>query len=315
MLHCRFPIFLACATLALLHAQENGIRGPVSAFVFDSASRGIRPILGVPGAALLGDVVAGNLDWASVAPNAKWALAAQSGQLVFLSGLDSSATATLISPILACCDLAAWGADSKTAALYSASSQQLFLVTSLDTSPLISAHDLPPLAGDVRFLLVDGNSLFFGVEGSGVYGLAETGTSRLLAPLDHPRAATFLSPSKELAIVDAGTHKVLELRRSRGEASMVPFIDLPDDALDPVGIVVSANRVFVADRSSSSVLVFDRNSHQLQSRLAADVPPAMITPLARASLFLLGGGGAQPLSLLDASSSGSVYFIPAMGAN
>src|ERR1019366_134162 len=119
----------------------------------------------------------------------------------------------------------------------------------------------------------------------------------LLAHLEYPRAATFLGTSGNLAILDGDSHQVLELRRSGGTASLAPFIDLPEDARDPVGIAASGNRIFVADRSSQSVLIFDMTSLQPGGRLATDLPPANITPLAHGSLFLLGGGGAKPLSL------------------
>jgi hypothetical protein len=301
--------------MALLHAQGTGISGPISAFVYDSALRGVRPILGVPGAALLGGVVVGNLDWAGIAPNEKCGLAVQSGQLVFLPGVASGAASTPIFSISACCQLSAWSADSKTAALYAPSSRQFLLVTNLDTAPQVRALEVPPRIGEVRFLLVDADSIFFGAEAAGIYEVPNNGAPQLLARLEYPRAATFLGTSGNLAILEGGSRKILELRRSAGSASLAPFLDLPDDAREPVGIAASGNQIFVADRSTQSVLVFDMSSHQPGSRLAAHSPPAEIAPLAHGSLFLLGGGGAKPLSLLDASGAGAVYFVPAGSVN
>ena len=39
----------------LLCGQQSQITGPVSGYIFDSAARGLRPVLGMPGASLLGD--------------------------------------------------------------------------------------------------------------------------------------------------------------------------------------------------------------------------------------------------------------------
>ena len=59
---------------------------PVSGFVFDRSARELRPILGIPGASLLGDGldVGGELTAAYVAPGQNWALATTAEGPVFL---------------------------------------------------------------------------------------------------------------------------------------------------------------------------------------------------------------------------------------
>ena len=47
-----------------LWAQEARLSGPISGLVFDRPSHSIRPIMGLPGAAYLGDPLVDGLEWA-----------------------------------------------------------------------------------------------------------------------------------------------------------------------------------------------------------------------------------------------------------
>src|SRR5512134_3362781 len=86
--HMRNPKFLACGLLLLAlgaaFGQDGGLTGPVSGMVFDADSRSLRPVVGVPGAAYLGQPAVSGLDWASVAPNGRAALVLSNAQLRLL---------------------------------------------------------------------------------------------------------------------------------------------------------------------------------------------------------------------------------------
>ncbi|MGA3079142.1 MAG: hypothetical protein ABSG56_36370 [Bryobacteraceae bacterium] len=56
-----------------------GVAGPVTGFIFDAQLGAVRPMLGIPGAAYLGNGVAIGLDAASVAPDGSAALAVERG--------------------------------------------------------------------------------------------------------------------------------------------------------------------------------------------------------------------------------------------
>ena len=73
-----------------------GVAGPVTGFVYDTQLGAVRPMLGIPGAAYLGNVVATGLGAASVAPDGSAALAMQqNGKLVLYTGLRSAPLAAL----------------------------------------------------------------------------------------------------------------------------------------------------------------------------------------------------------------------------
>ena len=55
-----FPIIILASLAAVVEAQPQGtINGPVAGYVFDKATRALRPVLGLPGASLLG----GPINW------------------------------------------------------------------------------------------------------------------------------------------------------------------------------------------------------------------------------------------------------------
>ena len=80
----QIPGIAVCIAAGLAYAQQGNVAGPVSGIVFDRASRQLRPVLGIPGASLLGDPIVLGVDAASawVAPlqNAAF-VAASDGKL------------------------------------------------------------------------------------------------------------------------------------------------------------------------------------------------------------------------------------------
>ena len=113
-------LLIALGALAVTGwAQSSaGLAGPVTGFVFDAQAGAVRPMLGIPGAAYLGNVVAAGLQAASVSPNGSAALAVQQGgKLVLYSGLRTALPVTLaVSGAIAGADHFAWGPGSGTAA-------------------------------------------------------------------------------------------------------------------------------------------------------------------------------------------------------
>jgi hypothetical protein len=58
-------IGLVCAGTSPVRGQQGSIAGPLSGFAFDNSARVLRPIRGIPGAALIGDPVQFGFDLAS----------------------------------------------------------------------------------------------------------------------------------------------------------------------------------------------------------------------------------------------------------
>ena len=143
-----------------------GVAGPVTGFVFDAQSGAVRPMLGIPGAAYLGQVVAAGLNAASVAPDGSAALAVQQlGRLVLYTGLRGAtpSVAFNVPGAIAGADRFAWGANS-TAAVYSSRTGRAQILMGLAQSPVAAAPiDLSGLPGQVTALAFDGQRLIVGV--------------------------------------------------------------------------------------------------------------------------------------------------------
>src|ERR1017187_457338 len=83
-------LFISLCALAISGwAQTSaGVARHVTAFIFDAQVGAVRPMLGIPGAAYLGNVVAAGMNAASVAPDGSAGLAGQQlGRLVLYAGL------------------------------------------------------------------------------------------------------------------------------------------------------------------------------------------------------------------------------------
>lgn len=319
MLRSKTVIICLCVLLAgglTLAAQESFLSGPVSGFVFDRASRSIRPIVGLPGASYLGDALAAGLDWASVAPAGNVALAVKDGQLYALRGLGPEAPWIEIEEASPAIDRVAWAADGSAAALYSSAGSRLLFVRNLGESPAAAgAVDLP---GRVAALALgaSGECAVAGVEAdreSGLYLACLDAPLRLLAATAPP-AAIALAGS-DLYVAEGATGRILQIRNYQEEATLMPFADNPGEAWDPVGLAVSADqrRLFVANRADRRVDAYDLESRALLGQFATEWEPSLLEPLALRSVFLLKSAGSadEPLLVLDAGREPAVYFVPA----
>ena len=78
-------VFYPC----VVAAQTGAWSAPSSGYLYDSDSRTIRSVTGFIGSAVLGPSVTGGIDWASLAPNQKYAIAEQNGSQVWIPDLAS----------------------------------------------------------------------------------------------------------------------------------------------------------------------------------------------------------------------------------
>src|SRR5262249_3936982 len=115
-----------CLRLALLlppaiaSAQSNGayLNAPTLDYLFDESSSRIRPVLGIPGAAYVGDVLPVDLSGARVSPNRRFALGADpASALMTLLRLGDDVTASAVTGMTPAAG-AAFSPGSENVALY-----------------------------------------------------------------------------------------------------------------------------------------------------------------------------------------------------
>jgi len=196
-------LLIALGALAISGwAQPSaGVAGPVTGFIFRCAGGRVRPMLGIPGAAYLGQAVASGLGAASVAPDGSTALAVQpGGKLVVYYGLrNATPAAAAVAGAIAGADHFAWADNSATAAIYSSRTSQGQVVTSLAHSPAAAAAiDLSGLPGQVTALAFDGQRLILAVasnDSGGIYLAGASSGVQRIASAANPSAISWAGGS------------------------------------------------------------------------------------------------------------------------
>ena len=319
--HMRNPKFLACGLLLLglgaAFGQDGGLTGPVSGMVFDADSRSLRPVVGVPGAAYLGQPAVSGLDWASVAPNGRAALVLANAQLRLLRwSSDGTSRADIIVEEAQTPGRVAWSADSSAVAVYE-NSGRLRVWRTRTAQP---AGDFDPslLSGRISALAVENSgAVVLGVEDAtagGVFRVSPGATPVMVAAMASPGAMAFARNGRDLFVADRATRRVIEIRGYRASAAPIPLADETSGVVEPAAMAVSENgtRLFLADRGKNTVGIYDLTTRTLAGEIALDFAPVSLEPLSGQSLYLLkGGGGGEPFQVLSAGREPAVYFVPA----
>jgi hypothetical protein len=307
----------ALATTAWAQSSA-GVAGPVTGFVFDSQLGAVRPMLGIPGGAYLGNAVATGLGAASVAPDGSAALTVQQGgKLVLYSGLRSAATVALAVPgAIAGADHFAWATNSTAAAVYSSRNGQGQILTNLAASPAAAALiDLSSLPGQVTALAFDGQRLILAVasgDSGGIYlATAAAGVQRV-ASAASPSAMALAGSS--LYFADNQSQQIFQVENYATTPAAVLFAN--DSGISsPAGLQVSADglRLYVANAGNRKLAVYDIASRSPVQSLDLAFTPTRLDRFGDSSVFLMNGSGQGPLYVVRDGGAGkaAVYFVPA----
>ena len=292
MLRRTFLLAGVSAFAALASAQEGSITGPVPGYVFDAQDRALRPVIGIPGAAYLGDAVIAGLDAAAISPDGKLVIAARGDRVSLIRGLG---TASLVEEQLAEGDAQAmaFSADSASAAV--ALSSGLLLYRSAELTRL----DTP--TGKLLALAVAGEQVLAGIEDAGVYLLRPGYAPRLLSPAARP--VSLAISGKDAFFADPGRNRISVIRNFEDGGGAVDFAA---NTADAVG--AGAAFLYAVDAQARLLRVYSAQSGAELRVIGLDFEPTSVSPLG-AELFMLNTPGVSPLQLLDVSSQ-AVYFVP-----
>ena len=312
-----FTASLAVLTLPA-GAQQARLQGPISGFVYSPGARSVRPLLGVPGAAYIGSPVLSDADFASVAPDGRWAVITRGGHSILVRGLADLAPAeSTDSGAIDAVDRVVWNRDGSVALLYSSSSNLLQRVRLSDSGATAEAPlDLSPW-GPVSALALDaaGAQTAFGVAGSGLYLFAAGQSPALISSMQKPAAAAFDNGGRRLYAADLDQQQLWQFDSG---SSAVVFASLAQDGAPPVapaGLAVSANGQYLmlVDSGARAVRVYDTASAALANTIALDFTPTRFEPLSPAPRFLLNGDrGSEWLLVLETGQTPAVSFVPAI---
>jgi hypothetical protein len=300
---------------SLIAQNQSTVNAPVSGYVFDKEAAGLRPVLGLPGAALLGSPV--NLGFgvaaAFVAPRLDSALviAADNGMHWFRVR-NGAFTETQIDGLSSAGQVysAVFSPAGTAAAIYNSGSLQI--VTGLPDSPAVaitldlsasSTPDAMAVSDDAQAILVSADHA---IRLFGPY--ADLG--KLMDSAGGPVMA-FATGSHDAAVGDSGAGLVLfHDLTGAGDSHVVAAPDDSTASLSALAFSTDAKAIFLASSAAQAVTRFDLAA-AARSRIPCSCAP---TSLARmGGVFRLTELTADPLWLLDAPEADPrVVFVPAL---
>ncbi len=302
MRNIRFlPLLLAAACLAS-GAEQGGFSGPVSGVLFDSQTRAIRPVMGVPGAAYLGPPLAAEFELASVSPSGRMALAVERGRAVLIP-LSGDLRTGALDGALENVSRIAW-VDASAAVIAAGSRVQLW--RNLDQRPELAVGG--EVEGEILALAAANDALLAATRG-GVYLVGKHSPARLLAAVEDASALAVWG--RDLYVAGRERGEILVVRDFERGAGAEFFARVDD----PAGLAVENGIVFAASGKKRQLAAFRVAGGGSAGEVDLDFEPVRIERLA-GPLFLLNHGGAnEPLYVLDAARGLAVYFIPAGAAS
>jgi hypothetical protein len=318
-----FQFLIVFAVAASSLCAQSGVAGPVSGFVFDRSARALRPILGIPGASLLGDGldVGSELAAAYVAPGQNWVLAVTADGPVFLLLTRGAVSRISVGDVTASPERVAFSPSGTAVALYAAGRIQV--VRGLPDAPRVTGALATGISGRSSQMTAAQRSRrgpgSFAVSDDGGYVLyAEGGSIRLWG-----------AAGEDFAVIEAGSNAIVAFAPGGHDAAAADpsggLVLLGDVAgagsrrtlaasgglVYPAGLAFSADgrKLFLADAGARNVTAFDLAAGA-QTVVSCDCVPAGLFPMD--GLFRLNEAGAAPLWLLDArSGEPRIVFVPA----
>ncbi len=301
-------------------AADSGINGPVSGYVLDGRSHAIRPVNGIPGAAMLGAPAAipFPVQAAAVAAGRDYALVAdESGKVMLARALGASSPAmTAIGDAIDGVTRMALSENGAAAVLYSAGSGRLQVVTGLPDDPRAgTAADASGLGAEATALAVDdtGKHVFAGTGAmdGGLYALSGGDLTRVAAAHE-VSAIALLNGGGDVAFANKATDEVVLVRGAAGAANVQVVGSASAGVNQPVGLQAadSGRQLWVANAGSSAALVFNLAEPGAPGIVNLPGAPTRCDRLNGISVLVFNDAGSSPLLLVDWAQAPNVYFVP-----
>ena len=303
-----------CFAIALTMSAAS-IEGPQLGLVFDATHKALRPILGIPGAAVLGQPLdlGVELNKIAISPRQDYALATegQHNQVVMLT--VGRKTVTPVPGALQDPDEILLSPAGAAAALYYKNRNALLILTGLPGTPKV-AEEFYLSAGPAPSALAvgdDGRTVLAGVGGT-VFMVTGSGEVPVLGELLKIAAITIPAHGTGY-VADGGRNQIYRLRGLGGNLE-TDIIAGPKQGIGtPVALAVSQDggRAFVVNGKSRTVSIIDLRVHAPVTKIACNCAPTGLDRLAGNEVFRLTEPSDRPMWVLDASARlPRVLFVP-----
>jgi hypothetical protein len=312
---------MRCLRLAVLMAWAGlataQIAGPLTGHIFHSPTNSIRPILGVPGGAVLGGPVVRDIRFGAVSHDGHWLLIqrAESAAMVKVgnAGLEEVPLAGLLPEI----DTAAWSGSGEVVIACSSTRKTLQPIR-LSGGQWVADPplDLTGLDGRLTSLSSNyaGDRIAVGLtdpERGGLY-LLSGGDSLLLMPAPLPVIAMFDGAGTLYAAGSIpGAVEVFQGGVRIG--SLTPASESAADA-EVAGIAPTGDgkRLLVAFKDLPGLVAFDLSTGQALSEHPLDAAPNALSPISGGRWLVLTTPRKpqEPIVLVQGGEPSATYFVP-----
>jgi hypothetical protein len=312
------PIFFLSASLS--SQVPFSLATPVLGYVFDAADRGLKPIVGIPGNAMIGSPmdVAFPITRAQILPDNRHVIAASDAnpELVVLHLESNPVSVNSIADMPPGPDRIGLSPHGSAAAFYYGYSRTVFIVTGLPHAPIVSEKvDLSRFTDPLKAIAINeaGNCLLLVYserEQDSIYSVPVGRGTRFLFSVVRLGAITFYGDEDAL-VADSVANQLHAIRDVQGEATRVLLADSRDQVFQPVGIAVSnRNEIYVANAGSGTVVALEDDGGVLRVTECNCKVSGMRR--LRDSLFQLTGHPAEPIFLFEADTvQDRIFFVPA----
>jgi len=310
----RLVVALAAASTA---AYPASLEGPRMGMVFDSSTRAIRPILGIPGAAILGAPLKTTLDLRSVSisPQQDFALAAEGehNELVVLRFEHAPMTSTVVQGAHHGPDQMVFSPGGRVAAVHYKDGNRIQVFGGLPASPkVLDELYLSPGASPTALAVGDDNTVLAGV-GNSVYWVTHSGEVPMLKGVGNVSAIT-LATARLALVADAGANQIHRLQRLTTALETDILAGPAQGIAAPVAVAISSDsrRAFVANGKSGMVAILDLQGKAPVRKIACGCKLTGLDRLDGDNLFRLTEPSNKPMWVLEASAKETrVVFVPA----
>jgi hypothetical protein len=316
-------LLLGVAAVVALNAQTAPVGGPSLGFVFDAKQQALRPVLGIPGAALFGDplsapspVVSATLSLrqnAAVVNDGAW-------KAITLAPSGVTNTALLPDGLPASAKVAV-SETGQAAAFYDPAGSALTVVTGIAASSIaangVAIDSLP--GAITRFAIGDDGSLLLSSSiaggGEALFWIGTDGTALQLASLQKTASILLWNAGKSAVVTDRAGNQIWGIQNPGASAAITLLASDADGVSSPAGAALSQDgkQVWIANAGSQNVLGIDLGTRATVS-LGCGFDLTTLLPTADGFSFRLNHPGNGPLWILDTApgSGPRVVFVPAV---
>ncbi len=304
--------------LAPVVAGAATIQGPQLGFVFDASKKEVRPMLGIPGAAVLGEPLELGAELRSVvvspAQDYVLAVAGEHNQVTAFAVSHTPVTSAIVQGADRGPDEMVLSPSGQAAVLYYKNAERLEIVAGLPAAPKVSSVFYLSAGQSPSAIAIsdDGKTVLAAVSGT-VYHLTSGSEVPVMTGLGKVSAMTI--PADSTALVADGGRNQIQRIRGIGGAIETDVVAGPHDGISgPVALAVSHDnsRAFVANGKAKTLATIQLTGQASVTHVACSFAPTGLERLSGTDVFRLTEMSSLPLWVVAAAGSEPRFlFVPA----